>query len=137
METDAWGDPNYFVLLDHVVIDPKFFSPLVINRIIYIVEFQAAGIEEPSAEPICVYHYAGSRRFIWRDKFYGECDLPYRQMIQQMVEDSQLPDHSKVLAMLARYGRSPAPNFDSTHDKTLADLKKSKQRFYRAIYAIE
>jgi hypothetical protein len=147
MKDDAWGNPNYFVLLDHATIDTRLFTGLPTTSIgqrLYLVEFQAGGIEVPSSEPIGVYHYAGIRRFIWKDKFYSEYNLDYRPIMERVSElitetydkDSML-NYRKLLDLLKHYGRAPAPNFNSTHDHALSDPERSRQRFVRAIYAIE
>ena len=138
--------PNYFVLLDHAKLDTRLFTGLPTSSIgntLFLVEFQAGGIEVPSSEPIGIYYYAGIRRFIWRDKFYSEYGLDYRAimkrvselMIETKTEEAMLHCR-KILDLLKHYGRAPAPNFDSTHDQVLSDPERSRQRFVRAIYAI-
>ena len=147
MKSDAWGDPNYFVLLDFATIDTRLFTGLPtksIGNTLYLVEFQAGGIEVPSSEPIGVYHYAGIRRFIWRDNFYSEYNLDYRPTMDRISElitetrDKQVMlNYRKLLDLLKHYGKAPAPNFDSTHDQALSDPERSRQRFVRAIYQID
>jgi len=140
----AWGKPNYYVLINHCMIDTTLFVGLPTSSIgnaIYIVEFQAGGIENPTFEPIGVYHYSGIRRFMWRDKFFSEYPLDHRSIIKQIslrpvktVEE--LKENEKVLEMLRRYGTAPAPNFNSATDSVLLNPEKSVQRFFRAIYLI-
>lgn len=147
MKSDAWGDPNYFVLLDYATIDTKLFTGLPtssIGPILYMVEFQAGGIESPASEPIGVYHYAGIRRFMWRDRFFSEYNLDYRpvmdrisELITETTDKTAMLNYRKLLDMLKHYGRAPAPNFDSTHDQALSDPERRMQRFVRAIYVIE
>jgi hypothetical protein len=147
MKSDAWGDPNYFVLLDFATIDTRLFTGLPtssIGRTLYIVQFQAAGIEDPASEPIGVYHYAGIRRFIWRDRFFSEYNLDHRpvmervsELITETIDKATMLNYRKLLDLLKYYGKAPAPNFDSTYDRILADPERGRVRFVRAIYVIE
>lgn len=147
MKSDAWGDPNYFVLLGFATIDTRLFTGLPtssIGRILYMVEFQAAGIEVPTSEPIGVYHYAGIRRFMWRDRFFSEYNLDPRpvmervsELITETVDKDTMLNYRKLLDMLKHYRKAPAPNFDSTYDRILSDPERGMVRFVRAIYVIE
>jgi hypothetical protein len=139
------GDPNYFVLLDHVVINTALFElpTATIGDRLYIVKFQAAGLESPKTEPIGVYHYAGIRRFIWKDKYYTEYALDPRPTMERaaelLVETKNVGSAMalrKLLDFLKLYKSSPAPNFDSTHDKVLNDPELRRRQFMRAIYEI-
>jgi hypothetical protein len=143
---NAWGEPNYFVLLDYATIDTTLFVGLPtrsIGRIIYVVAFQAAGLEDPASEPIGVCHYAGIRRFIWRDKFFSEYNLDYRPvrerllgLITESLDVAAVLNYRKLLEMLKYYSKAQAPNFNSTYDRMLADPERSRQKFVRVIYEI-
>jgi hypothetical protein len=120
MNPSAWGDPNYFVLLDHILIDAKLFSAqLPSSRDLYIIEFQAAGLEVPTSEPLCVYHYAGIRRFIWRDKVFSEYQLAVYPLIEraailitETADRDMMLKYRRLLDMLKGYRRAPAPNYN-------------------------
>lgn len=140
------GDPNYFVLLDFVAVDTDLFDlpTTSIGDCLYLVKFQAAGLEYPKSEPIGVYHYAGIRRFIWRDKFYTEYALDYRpvmeraaELITEVREVGEVLNYRKLLDFLKYYGQAPAPNFDSTYDEILSDPELRLRKYIRAIYEIE
>lgn len=142
---NIWGDPNYYVLLDYAVIDTELFDlPMSIGQYLYLVQFQAAGLEYPQSEPIGVYHYAGIRRFIWRDKFYTEYALSYRTAMDRAAElisrteiKADAVQYRKLLDLLQRYGTGAPPNFNSTYDEVLADPELRLQQYVRAIYEIE
>ena len=142
----VWGDPNYFVLLDFAVIDTELFglSTATIGKHLYLVRFQAAGIEHPKSEPFGVYHYAGIRRFIWREHFYTEYALDYRLAMERaavLITETRTKEEAlkyrKLLDFLKYYGQAPAPNFDSTYDKILSDPELRLRKYIRAIYEIE
>ena len=141
-----WGDPNYFVLLDFAVIDTKLFNlpTALIGKYLYLVQFQAAGLEHPESEPIGVYHYAGIRRFIWKDKFYAEYGLGHRLMmdcaaklLMETRDKDEALNYRKLLDFLKYYGTAPAPNIDSTYDEILSNSELRVRKYIRAIYEIE
>lgn len=141
-----WGDPNYFMLLDFAVIDTKLFDlpTASIGEYLYLVQFQAAGLEHPESEPIGVFHYAGIRRFIWKDKFYAEYNLAYRpamdraaELITETRDKDEALNYRKLLDFLKFYRREPAPNIDSTYDEILSNPELRLQKYIRAIYEIE
>lgn len=141
-----WGDPNYFVLLDFAVIDTELFDlpTASIGEYLYLVQFQAAGLEYPKSEPIGVYYYAGIRRFIWKNKFYSEYDLSYRpnmdraaELLMETRDKDEALNYRKLLDFLKYYGRAPAPNIDSTYDEVLANPELRVRKYIRAIYEIE
>ena len=134
--------PNFFVLLNHVKLDTRLFAGLPAS--LFLVEFQASGIEMPSSEPLGVYYYAGIRPFIWKDRFYSAYNLDYRATIRRVSEliietrtKEAMTQCHKMLNLLKHYGTAPPPNFDSTHDKTLSDPERNLQKFVRAIYEID
>lgn len=140
------GDPNYFVLLDYAVIDTELFDlpTALIGQQLFLVQFQADGLECPQSEPIGVFHYAGIRRFIWKDKFYTEYALDFRmamdktaELIRVTEEKEKALNYRKLLDLLKDYGFCPAPNFDSTYDEILADPELKVRKYVRAIYEIE
>lgn len=146
--TNIWGTPSYFVLLRHVRLDTRLFTAITarcrFSNFLYLVEFQAAGIELPSSEPIGICYYAGNRRFIWRDKMYSECDLHHRAMktrISELITETKSEESEKywrkVLDLLKFYSKAPAPNINSTSDLALSDPDMRSQKFVRAIYLID
>ena len=146
MTINLWGDPNYFVLLDYAVIDTKLFDlpTALIGKFLYLVQFQAAGLDHPNSEPIGVFHYAGIRRFIWKDKFYAEYGLGHRLMMDRAAElitetrdKDEALNYRKLLDFLKYYGTAPGPNIDSTYDEILSDPKLGLRKYIRAIYRID
>ena len=145
--TNIWGTPSYFVLLRHVRLDTRLFTGFPkssIGNFLYLVEFQAAGIELPSSEPIGICYYAGIRRFIWRDKMYSECDLDHRTAktrVSELIIETKSKESEeycrKILDLLKCYSQAPAPNINSTSDLALSDPDMRSQRFVRAIYLID
>ncbi len=45
-----------------------------------MVEFTGEGIEVPYTELVGVVHYAGIRRYLWRDAWWTEYDLNYHRI---------------------------------------------------------
>ena len=73
-------EPQFFGLLDHVE-----FKDLELSGFGYlasfkgglnIVTFSATDLANPSTEPIGLYYVNGTRRYIWRDKFWADYDVP-------------------------------------------------------------
>lgn len=141
---NLWRDPNYYVLLDYFALDAEQFQiPSSCGENFFLILFQAGGIESPESEPICVYHYAGMRRFLWRDAFYSEYPLDYRdamtRAMQLMRHEPSLDKalgYRKVLDWLRVYGLSQAPPVEGNTDTMLTDPELRNRKFVRAIYEI-
>lgn len=130
----AWGEPTFFVVQNWATVNTiKFGLPSTYGSSVYLIEFRAKHLECPSSEPIGVYHYAGIRRFIWRDRFWNEVDIDYRDMMKkaatlltQSHDQSEAMNLRVLLGLLQQYRTISAPLPNANEE----------QVFCRAMYEI-
>lgn len=73
---DIPTDHMFFGVLDSIeVAGPK----VEISHLekIYLVKLGAKDLEAPDTEPIALYYKHGTRRYVWRDRFWCDYDLPF------------------------------------------------------------
>lgn len=113
----AWGEPLYFAVQKTATIDvAKFDLPKTYGHLVYVISFSAMHLECPGSEPIAVYHYAGTRRFMWMDRLWTEVDIDYRGLFKKITTDYILSDSvgtdknlNVLLGLLQLYHSSDAP----------------------------
>jgi hypothetical protein len=120
------SEPTFFSFVDAAIIWTNLYDGLPFHEFgpkIYLIEFAAQALEDPKAEPIAVYHYAGIRRYFWRSRYWSEYDAhaPYL-------------DYRKLLDMLKSYARRSWIVGNSGHD--IADIPFSGQHHTAIVYPI-
>ncbi len=152
-----FGEPRYYAYRSHHVIDTKLFGIPFQERYIVIIEFDiTSDVADPKVEPILIYSYAGMRRYLWRNIYWGEVDLPaslLRERIGELLAQCRDKQEALQLRQLADIinlvQNSPAPHPDDTKEFKLDPMQKLIQaafhntfgdtrakRWCRAIYKI-
>jgi len=132
--SNAWGEPTFFVVQEFAMINVvRFGLPSTYGSSVYLIQFQAKHLEYPASEPIGIYHYAGIRRFIWRDRFWNEVEIDYRDMMQkaaklltQPSDQSEAQNLRVLLSLLQLYRTASAP----------LSRPDEEQMYCRAMYEI-
>jgi len=142
----AWGEPTFFAFVDFSPIRTKLYEGLPQNEfgsMIYLLEFAQGDLEVPQQEPIGVYHYAGIRRYLWRDQYWNEYNIDYRyfmdrtkELLQNEESSDRALEYRKLLSMLQNYAVSVP-----THPKQLVSTFGQKKRqeiehYWRVVYRI-
>lgn len=131
--------PNYFAVIDFVPISPEEFDLPRLGSTLYLVSFATRDLGNPETDPIGVYFYSGMRRFIWRDKFWSEYELPYRPVMERIAEKLRdCIDKDEAIRLrrwldeLKNYSKSQGPTGQDMIDNPLTQGKT----FHRVIYEI-
>lgn len=141
-----WGEPSYFAFVDYSPIYTDLYDGLPRNefgKTIYLLEFTVANLDAPSSEPIGVYHYAGIRRYLWREKYWNEYNIDFRyfmdrtkELLQSESNSDKALEYRKLLGMLQNYASSGVthPNVATVVFGQAKDL--NPQHFWRVVYKI-
>jgi len=84
-----FGQPVFYRYYEHQVLKAdKFGFRDTIDSDVYLVVFgpNLEDIANPNIEPIGVYHYAGIRRYLWRNAYWSETDWSRRNVKEQAAE---------------------------------------------------
>jgi hypothetical protein len=138
------SEPTFFSFVDAAIIWTKLYDGLPFHEFgpkIYLIEFAAQALEDPKAEPIAVYHYAGIRRYFWRSRYWSEYDAhaPYleertKELLQQERDRAKSLNYRKLLDMLKAYARRSWVVGSTGHD--IADVPFSGQHHTAIVYPI-
>jgi len=120
-----FGQPVFYRYFEHQVLKADTFGFRdTINQDVYLVVFgpDLDNIANPNVEPIGVYHYAGIRRYLWRDTFWTELDWD-RRAISERVSELLCSRCSKedglayrrILDLIHLASRCGAPSPTDTH----------------------
>ncbi len=83
IDTSILSEPTFFSVVESFRVDSKYYGLPAISPTFYIVGFKVRNLEDPTIDPIGVYYYAGIRRYIWRDRFWSEYELPHRSTVER------------------------------------------------------
>jgi|TARA_R110002051_G_scaffold325411_1_gene427660 hypothetical protein len=80
-------EPQFFVVMNRIKLDPKIYGDIIpeTNNGLYIINFTKGNIINPNNDLIGVFGYYGSRRYIWKDTFWGEMHVSSRN-IKKMIK---------------------------------------------------
>jgi|3_EtaG_2_1085321.scaffolds.fasta_scaffold01479_5 hypothetical protein len=142
----VWGEPSYFVFVDFSPISTSLYEGLPRNefgKFICLLVFQDTDLEDPEQEPIGVYHYAGIRRYLWREQYWNEYNIDVRYFMDRTKELLQIADskeeameHRKLLGMLLAM-RSVDGNTPARHESGFGASKiVESNKYYRVVYRI-
>jgi len=153
-----FGEPRYYSYKSHHVIDTKLFKIPFQERYIIIIEFDISDISNPAIDPVLIYSYAGMRRYLWRNIYWGEADLSMgllRERIGELIGQCRVKQQVLYLRRLADIvsiaQNSSAPHPDDTKEFEPDPMQKMIQaafpntwnitdtrakRWCRAIYKI-
>lgn len=74
-----YGQPEYFRVLQYAILEGRLFE---LPYDVYLVRMDRSYVESPKSQPICAFHYAGIRRYLWHDHYWSECSVNDRRIIQ-------------------------------------------------------
>jgi len=124
---DMWGDPNYYSVIEHNVINTTDYDRIpgrpFKNRII-LLSYLHLELEAPQSDPLCVYHYAGIKRYLWRDRVWSEYDLDRKYIFNRSVELILKSSTTKQVTHFARIRQvaSCYPNYYNLTLKTNVNI---------------
>lgn len=103
---DALREPTYYSVYNYISLSvDEFQLPRTYGLYVYLVEFGKRNLEIPGSEPLCMYHYAGVRKFIWRNQYWNEVVLDCFKFHDKVL---QIDNH--ILSRLWRlYLGAPPP----------------------------
>lgn len=134
LSASAWGEPTFFVVQNFATMNvTKFGLPSTYGSSVYLIQFRAKHLEYPGSEPIGVYHYAGIRRFMWRDRFWNEVEIDYRDMMKKaarLLTQSQNQSEARnlrvLLGLLQLYCTAsaplPSPDEDQMYCRAMCEI---------------
>lgn len=143
----AWGEPTYYAFLDYSPIYTALYDGLPRNEMgekIFILEFAHGELESPGQEPIGVYHYAGIRRYLWREQYWNEYNIDYRyfmdrtkELLQSEESVEKAKEYRKLLDMLKNYATGSVTVDRPVAMEFGAPKLKKLERHWRVVYKID
>lgn len=99
-------EPQYFGVLDYVElggVDLDGFNYLTTFRGgLHIVTFSIKDLANPSTEPIGLFYVNGTRRYVWRSRFWADYDVPSGPLIASINLKLQNIKDTKTTLVLRR-----------------------------------
>lgn len=137
------NEPQYFSVIDHVeLLDLEFPGFKYLTNFqggLHVVCFTVRDLENPDTVPIGLFYQNGSRRYVWRDKFWADLDIPCSPLMAAVatkLKNTKDVDKAielrRVLDILKVYKTDHGPT-----DEDHIDNPASRSRqFYRVIYEV-
>lgn len=134
MNSTIYGNPEYY----RVVFSYRLSKSIAKTpRDITILCFTNEDLSDPSADLVCVYHYAGIRRYLWNDDNWSEYPVNWRLIREYAVNqlvlcnvESEINKYTCLLNIADNYGHLSVPNVGDNLDSSGFKI------FARAIYKI-
>jgi hypothetical protein len=106
MADNIFGRPVFYRYADHVALPsvPFGFQPASVGKYVILLKFSPADAEmlsDPTTEPVGMYHYAGTRRYVWRELEWGEVDWS-RKVVYSLAEERLRGSATREEAALLR-----------------------------------
>lgn len=116
-------EPQFFGILDAEEVEPGK----------WLVAFGVRSVEQPGTEPIALYFQEGIRKYVWRDKFWSECDYPYHlwRSILAGVRQRDPARAEAVMKMVAGYKLGCGPS-----NRDTIDQGDQSVTFYRVMFEV-
>ncbi len=135
--------PQLFGVIEHVEfpeMDLKGFAYLASLRGgLQIVGFTVRNLADPSTEPIGLFYQGGTRRYIWRDKFWADYDVPCSPLMTAIalkLRDTQDEGTGlmlrRLLDILKHYKSDAGPTLEDRIDNP----HSRERQFYRVLYEV-
>lgn len=137
------SEPQYFGVIDHVELPelefPGFKYLANFHGGLHAVCFTVRNLENPTTIPIGLFYHNGSRRYVWRDRFWADVDLPCNPLVEAVtIKLKNIKDADRamglqrVLDILKVYKIDHGPT-----DEDHIDNPASRNRqFYRVLYEV-
>ena len=145
-----FGQPVFYRYYEHQVLKAdKFGFRDTIDSDVYLIVFgpNIEDISNPDTEPVGVYHYAGIRRYLWRDAFWSETDWSRRRVKERATEllchrcsKADAISLRRILDLVQMAARCGAPGPTDTHpplDDAFSQLIKVAFSFSLCDYLVE
>ena len=97
MKSQHIGDMELYGVIGSVRIDCKKYKTDRLKAPMYFVRFKRADLSDPCIDPIGMFYYAGTRRYLWNEAYWNEAAVDYR-LIGRLVskEISDIKDKLEV-----------------------------------------
>lgn len=84
MNREHCSEPLCYIVVDCVLINTKLFKlPGSFGQGILLVEYKEGDLHDPDVIPILEYYNAGTRKFLYKDAWWSECDIDWRDIIDK------------------------------------------------------
>jgi hypothetical protein len=140
----TWGRPTFYAFIDHSPIYTRFYEGLPVNEFgdkIFLLVFGGGDLETPDREPVGVFHYAGIRRYLWRERYWSEygIDIRYfKDRTKELLVDAKTKEeallHRKLLGLLTAMADPYDNLFTSDWSRPEGLIKRD---IYRVVYEIK
>lgn len=135
-------NPAFFGVIEHIEIkgldrapDFSYIRTLGKDGSLYLVGFTVQDLEHPSTEPLALFFRYGTRRYLWRDRFWAEYELPkgpllvgLTYLLKETKDEVETAEIRRLIDLVQRYHVCAGP--------TLEDTTGSDRKFYRVLYEI-
>lgn len=122
-------DPIFFTVSRVAVIDNHRLGVQgAFSNTTFLVEFCDRDIEDPNSDPIGVYYYNGSRRFIWKDRFWSEVNIDRNVLLHNLALSKYRPNDELLRELLQKYS--------VTYREIINRSEGNISTFCRAIYRV-
>ncbi len=136
--------PQVFGIIDHIefpTLDFEGFNYIKnIRGGLHIVGFTVRNLADPTTEPIGLFYYCGTRRYVWRDKFWADCDVPCSPLMAAVAlklrdtkDEGQALELRRLLDILKNYKNDSGPTLEDHIDNHAS----RDRQFYRVIYEVK
>ena len=90
MKSQHIGDMELFGVIGSMRIDCKKYKTDRLNAPMYFVRFKRADLSDPNIDPIGMFYYAGTRRYLWNEAYWNEAAVDYRligRLVSKEISD--------------------------------------------------
>lgn len=110
-------DPQYFAVASCVrITDQVVTLATPAGAEVYMVAFGQKDLESPDAEPIGVFVQYGTRKYVWRDRFWAEVEIHVSHILEKLavrLREAATPraamDLRNLMDEVKLYSRSMGP----------------------------
>lgn len=110
-------DPQFFAVASYVRISDQVITLATpAGAEVYMVAFGPKDLESPGAEPIGVFAQYGTRKYVWRDRFWSEVEIHVSHILEKLavrLREAETPraamDLRNLMDEVKLYSRSMGP----------------------------
>lgn len=135
-------DPRFFSVVEHVELNVNLKGFTYLDRFcgLHVITFTVRDLDNPTSDPIGLFYVAGTRRYIWRDKYWADFDVPVGPLLAAItvkLRDTQdretAIDLRRIMDVIKCYKSDAGP----TDIDTIDNLAGNQRQFSRVIYEVK
>lgn len=124
------GNLFIYKYVNHVAVKKRLISNF--KYPVILLEFSIAEEMNGDVEPVGMFYYAGSRKYIWRDEYYSELLVDIK-VAKLRSDDANAEEHNDILKMYAKYKHGHIPQSEI---KPRFGMNFKDHSYCRALYRI-